>query len=128
MERNYGPNDFWYARGMFAGSLLDYSHFFRLGRTVAYQRKYEPLRSTTMRRATSAGRTRPTARVWRSPARILIQFARQVEADGATPVVVLFGRKSDVVAMRHNEKGLRAAAPAPESRRCLHHRRHGAAL
>jgi hypothetical protein len=35
---------------------------------------------------------------------LLIQFARQVEADGAVPVVVIFGRKSDVVAMRHDEK------------------------
>ena len=36
--------------------------------------------------------------------RVLIEFAREVRADGATPVVLIFGRKSDVVAMRHNEK------------------------
>ena len=104
VERNYGPNDFWYARGMFTGSLLDYSHFFRLGRTVPYQRKYEPLRSDNNEARDIGWAYTPDSEGLEISARILIQFARQVEADGATPVVVLFGRKSDVVAMRHNEK------------------------
>ncbi|MCC6177404.1 MAG: SGNH/GDSL hydrolase family protein [Chloroflexi bacterium] len=104
VERNYGPNDFWYARGMFAGTFLDYSHFFRLARTVAYQKKYEALRSDNDEARDIGWAYAPDSEGLEVASRILIQFARQVEADGATPVVVLFGRKADVVAMRHNEK------------------------
>lgn len=104
VERTYGPNDFWYARGMFAPSMLDTSHFFRLARTVAYQRKYEPLRSDNDEARDIGWAYTPESEGLEIASRILIQFARQVEADGATPVVVLFGRKADVVAMRHNEK------------------------
>ena len=45
VERELGPHDFWYYPGIFSGDLLDYSQFFRLGRTVAYQRKFEALRA-----------------------------------------------------------------------------------
>lgn len=104
VERELGPNDFWYARGMFAPSLLDVSHFIRLGRTVAYQRKYEELRSDNDEAGDIGWAYSPGSEGLEVASRILIQFARQVEADGATPVVLLFGRKSDVVAMRHDEK------------------------
>jgi hypothetical protein len=104
VERELGPNDFWYHPGIFAGGLLDHSQFVRLGRTVAYQRKFEPLRADNDEAGDIAWAYGPDSEGLELAARVLIQFARQVEADGATPVVLIFGRKSDVVAMRHNEK------------------------
>ena len=123
VERELGPHDFWYYHGMFAGDLFDYSQFVRLGRTVAYQRKFEPLRADN-EDAGDIGVGLPSGSEGLELAsRVLIQFARQVEADGATPVVLIFGRKSDVVAMRHErEEGVRAAPPAAEPRRRLDHR------
>jgi hypothetical protein len=104
VERELGPHDFWYYPGMFSGGLLDYSHFLRLGRTVAYQRKFEPLRADNDEARDIGWAYGPGSEGLELASRVLIQFARQVEADGATPVVLIFGRKSDVVAMRHNER------------------------
>src|SRR3954447_496686 len=104
VERELGPHDFWYFPGVFAGGLLDYSHFIRLGRTAAYDRKFGDLRDDNEHAGDIAWAYAPDSEGLEVTSRILIQFARQVEADGATPVVVVFGRKSDVVAMRHNEK------------------------
>ncbi len=104
VERELGPHDFWYYRGMFSGGLLDASHFIRLGRTVAYQRKYEPLRADNDEAGDIGWAYQAGSEGFEVTSRLLIQFARQVEADGAVPVVVIFGRKADVVAMRHDEK------------------------
>jgi hypothetical protein len=104
VERELGPHDFWYFPGMFAGGLLDASHFIRLGRTAAYDRKYADLRDDNEDAGDIGWAYAPNSEGLEVAARILIQFARQVEADGATPVVLIFGRKSDVVAMRHNER------------------------
>jgi hypothetical protein len=104
VERELGPHDFWYYPGVFAGSLFDLSHFVRLGRTVAYQRQFESLREDNEEARDIGWAYTPGSEGFEIASRVLIQFARQVEADGATPVVLIFGRKSDVVAMRHNEK------------------------
>ena len=104
VERELGPNDFWYYHGLFSGDLLDYSQFVRLGRTVAYQRKFEPLRADNEDARDIGWAYRPESEGLELAARVLIQFARQVEADGATPVVLIFGRKSDVVALKNNDK------------------------
>jgi hypothetical protein len=104
VERELGPNDFWYYPGVFATSPLDLSQVVRLGRTVTYQRKFDPLRSDNDEARDIGWAYRPGSEGLEVASRILIEFARQVEADGATPVVLIFGRKSDVVAMRHNEK------------------------
>jgi hypothetical protein len=104
VERELGPHDFWYYPGLFAGDLFDYSQFVRLGRTVAYQRKFERLRADNEEADSIGWAYREGSEGFELASRVLIQFARQVEADGATPVVLIFGRKSDVVAMRHEEK------------------------
>lgn len=104
VERELGPHDFWYSPGVFAGDVLDLSYFVRLGRTVPYQRKYEPLRSDNEEADGISWAYQPDSEGMEVAARVLIQFARQVEADGATPVVLIFGRKSDVIALRHDEK------------------------
>jgi hypothetical protein len=104
VERELGPDDFWYYPGLVSGGLLDASHFIRLGRTVAYQRKFEPLRADNEEAGDIGWAYRPESEGLEVASRVLIQFARQVEADGATPIVLIFGRKSDVVALRHNEK------------------------
>jgi hypothetical protein len=104
VERELGPHDFWYFPGVFAGSPLDLSQVVRLGRTAAYQRRFEPLRADNDEARDIAWAYGPDSEGLEVAARVLIEFAKQVEADGATPVVLIFGRKSDVVAMRHNEK------------------------
>jgi hypothetical protein len=104
VERELGPHDFWYFPGMFAGGPLDFSHFIRLGRTAAYDRKYADLRDDNEDAKDIAWAYAPDSEGLEVASRVLIQFARQVEADGATPVVVIFGRKSDVVALRQDEK------------------------
>jgi hypothetical protein len=104
VERELGPHDFWYSPGMFAGSVWDLSHFVRLGKTVAYQKQFQPLRDDNEEADGIAWAYGPNSEGLDLAARVLTQFARQVEADGATPVVLIFGRKSDVVAMRHGDK------------------------
>ena len=104
VERELGPHDFWYHPGIIAGGLLDASHFIRLGRTVPYQRKFDPLRADNEDAGDIGWAYKDGSEGLEVASRILIQFARQVEADGATPVVLIFGRKSDVVAIRHDEK------------------------
>ncbi|MFN8634313.1 MAG: SGNH/GDSL hydrolase family protein [Chloroflexota bacterium] len=104
VERELGPHDFWYYPGMFAGSVWDLSTFVRLGKTVAYQRKFASLRDDNEDASDIAWAYQPNSEGLEIASRVLIQFARQVEADGATPVVLIFGRKSDVVAMRHGDK------------------------
>jgi hypothetical protein len=104
VERELGPHDFWYFPGVFAGGLLDYSHFIRLGRTAAYDRKFGDLRDDNEDAGDISWAYQPDSEGLEVASRILIQFARQVEADGSTPVVLIFGRKSDVVAMRHGDR------------------------
>ncbi|MCC6179427.1 MAG: hypothetical protein IT305_29310 [Chloroflexi bacterium] len=103
VEQMYGPHDFWYYPGLFAGSVFDASRFVRLARTIGYQRRFEPLRDDNDEASEIAWNYRDGAEGIEVASRVLIQFARQVEADGATPVVLIFGRKSDVIAMRHHE-------------------------
>lgn len=104
VERQLGPSDFWYYPGIFAGTALDYSLFWRLGLTVAYQKKFEQLRADNEEARDIGWAYQPGSEGFEVASRVLIEFARQVRADGATPVVLIFGRKSDVVAMRHNER------------------------
>lgn len=104
VERELGPHDFWYYPGLFAGDLFDYSQFVRLGRTVAYQRKFEKLREDNEDASDIGWAYQPGSEGFELASRVLIQFARQVEADGATPVVLIFGRKSDVSALKNNDK------------------------
>ena len=104
VERELGPHDFWYYRGMFAGDIFDYSQFVRLGRTVRYQRMFDPLRADNEDARGISWAYSPGREGLEVASRVLIEFARQVEADGATPVVLIFGRKSDVVALKHDQK------------------------
>jgi hypothetical protein len=104
VERTLGPNDFWYYPGIFAGSVFDASHFFRLARTTAYQRKFGTLRDDNEDADDIGWAYAPGSEGLEVASRVLISFAHEVQADGATPVVLIFGRKSDVIAGRHNEK------------------------
>ena len=104
VDRAFGPDAFWYYPGMVAGSLLDVSRFVRLARTEAYDRKYEPLRADNDEASDIAWAYAPDSEGLDVASRVLVEFAHQVQADGATPIVLIFGRKSDVVAMRHGEK------------------------
>jgi hypothetical protein len=104
VERELGPNDFWYFPGMFAGDIFDLSQFVRLARTAAYDKKYQPLLDDNDEARDIAWAYAPDSEGLDIAARVLIGFAQQVQADGATPIVLIFGRKSDVIAMRHGEK------------------------
>lgn len=104
VERAFGPNDFWFYPGLFAGSIFDVSHVYRLARTSAYQRKFTDLRDDNDEARDIGWAYAPGSEGLDVASRVLIEFAREVQADGATPVVLIFGRKQDVIAMRHNEK------------------------
>jgi hypothetical protein len=103
VERTLGPDDFWYFPGMFEPKPLDDLVLARLTRTVLYQRHRSTLVGPTVdgrpdRRAYIFGDER-----FEVSGRILIQFARQAEADGATAVVVFFGQRAEVAGLRRRE-------------------------
>ena len=104
VERELGPHDFWYYPGIFSGGLLDQSYFLRLGRTAQYQKKFQSLRDDDEDARDIGWAYRPDSEGLEVAARVLTQFAREVESDGSTPVVLIFGRKSDVAAMRNSDK------------------------
>ena len=71
---------------------------------MAYQRRFGELRDDNEEARDIAWAYQPGSEGIEIASRILVEFAHQVREDGASPVVLIFGRKSDVVAARHNEK------------------------
>ncbi len=102
VERTLGPHDFWYYPGMFAPSTLDDLVLVRLTRTAVYQRHRAAVEGGNDERRTGRAYS-PEDERFQVSGRLLVEFARSVEADGATPVVIVFGQKHEVVAVRHRE-------------------------
>jgi hypothetical protein len=103
VERTLGPHDNWYYPGLFAGDLLDAFLPVRIFRSAAYRRhsdvpKYSHRDSTRIPWA-----YQEQGEAYQLVGRILIEFARQVERDGRTPVVLIFGREEDIVAERQRK-------------------------
>jgi hypothetical protein len=128
VEKTLGPRDRWYVPGQFVPQPLDVLWTYRVARTAAYHRQALGLEGLDPRflRAYGTGGgwngmgdmegfDDQLGRAYRSDgesfqvaSRVLISFARQVQQDGATPVVLVFGRRQEVVAARHGERKLYA--------------------
>ena len=122
-ERALGPHDRWYFPGLFVANPLDALHLVRVVRTAAYHRHARGLKGfdTRFLRAYGSGAAwggmgdleafddqlarayQPDQEAYRVAERVLIGFARDVRRDGATPVVVVFGRRQEAVAVRRQQ-------------------------
>jgi hypothetical protein len=103
VERTLGPDDFWYFPGMFAPSPLDNLMLARLARSAAYQRHRTEIRGPTTEQRPNGSAYNPDDERFQVSGRLLVQFAREVQADGATPVVLFFGQHDEVVTVRHRD-------------------------
>jgi hypothetical protein len=109
VESTLGPNDPWYYQGMFEGGPLDLLQSVRLAKTVAYQRRlgYGTEDGDLSKRLGWA--YQPDQEGFQVASNVLIGFANDVRAHGASPVVVVFPRKEEVINMRD----LKTKAHAP---------------
>lgn len=101
VEETLGPNDFWYFPGMFAASPLDNLMLARLTKTALYQQHRARVQGPISDEQPNGTAFSPADERFQVASRLLTQFAREVEADGATPIVVVFGQRDEVVAVRH---------------------------
>jgi hypothetical protein len=107
VERELGPHDAWYFPGTFVANPLDRSLLVRLARTAAYRRGPKDLEFTRDWADQLARAYRDRGESYQVAGRVLLEFARTVQRDGATPVVVVFGTRVDVerlAADRHAPK------------------------
>ncbi len=103
VEEALGPHDHWYFPGVFVASPLDVSQLVRLARTAMYRRiRRLELRGDEQNPHAAAYRDEQEA--YQVAGRVLIQFAREVEREGATPVVVVFSGKSELDAVQRGDK------------------------
>ncbi|MFN8526821.1 MAG: hypothetical protein U0821_27270 [Chloroflexota bacterium] len=104
VERELGPGDRWYFPGLFAGSAFDRLMVYRVGRSAAYRFARDDATTRAMERS-YAGRDE----AFQLTVRILTAFARQVEANGARSVVIVFSPASEIEA----QMGSRAPIYSP---------------
>jgi hypothetical protein len=103
VERTLGPDDFWYFPGMFAPSSLDQLMLARLTRSALYQRHRSAIQGPITEERPNGYAYTPEDERFQVSGRLLVQFAREVQADGATPIVLFFGQRDEVVALRHRQ-------------------------
>ncbi len=103
VERELGPNDFWYFPGMFAPSPLDSLMLARLSRSALYRQHRTSIEGPKSDERPNGRAYTPEDERFQVSGRVLLQFAREVQADGATPVVVFFGQRDEVVSVRHRQ-------------------------
>ena len=103
MERNLGPDDFWFYPGMFAPGALDNLMLARLARTERYRQHRSAINGPITDERPNGNAYQPQDERFQVSGRLLTAFAREVQADGATPVVVFFGQKTEVTAVRHRD-------------------------
>ena len=104
IERTLGPHDFWYFPGTFAPRPLDVLMLSRLTRSALYRQHRQAIEGQKSDARPNGNAYSPEDERFQVSGRLLIQFAREVRADGATPVVLFFGQRDEVVAARHGEK------------------------
>ena len=100
VEANLGPNDAWYFPGMFVANPLDVSQVVRVARSAAYRRTREAEDNKSEDYNPLSRKYREDQEGFQVAGRVLIEFAREVRQDGATPVVVVFSGRRDVVTAR----------------------------
>jgi hypothetical protein len=103
VERELGPNDFWYFPGMFAPSPLDRLMLARLTRSALYRQHRISIEGPKSDERPNGRAYSPEDERFQVSGRLLVQFAREVQADGATPVVLFFGQRDEVVSVRHRQ-------------------------
>jgi hypothetical protein len=86
---------------MFAPSPLDNLLLARLTRSALYQQHRSAIRGPITEARPNGSAYVPEDERFQVSGRLLVQFARDVEAGGATPVVLFFGQRDEVVAVRH---------------------------
>lgn len=96
VEENLGPHDAWYFPGMFVANPLDGLQLVRVTRSAAY--RWDRQQRAEWSHAWAERAYRPGGEAFEVLAAELSQFARQVRADGATPVVVFFPSKVEILA------------------------------
>jgi hypothetical protein len=103
VERTLGPDDYWYYPGLFARGPLDDLMLPRLLKSAAYRRHRATAEGPTSDARPNGSAYDPANERFSVAIRVLVGFAREVARDGATPVVVFFGQKREVVGVRHDE-------------------------
>jgi hypothetical protein len=91
-EATLGPHDAWYVPGTFVESPFDRSWLARLARTAAYRHH----RRAMERGPHSYPLYAEDQEAFQLTRRILIEHAREVRADGASPVVLIFPGEEDL--------------------------------
>jgi hypothetical protein len=102
VERTLGPRDHWYFPGIFDGSSFGALLPMRLWKTAQFRAHLEEAPYSKEAERQLAWAYRPESEPFRVASRVLIEFAREVERDGRSPVVVVFGRKDDIIAHRQH--------------------------
>ena len=103
VERTLGPDDFWYFPGLFAPSPLDRLMLARLTRSALYRQHRTTLEGERTENRPNGRAYTPEDERFQVSGRVLVQFAREVQTDGATPVVLFFGQRDEVVSVRHDQ-------------------------
>lgn len=103
VEQNLGPDDYWYHPGTFAPQPLDSLIVTRLTRTAIYNEHRQRLKGSVDDAHPNGSAYQADDERFQVSGRLLVQFARDVEAAGVTPIVLFFGQKTEVTATRHRE-------------------------
>jgi hypothetical protein len=93
VERTLGAHDAWYFPGTFVAGPLDKLEIVRIARTAAYRQA----RASLVRSDDRYPLYEQQGEAFQVTGRILIQFAEQVRANGATPVVIVFPGERDLL-------------------------------
>jgi len=103
IEETLGPDDFWYFPGLFAPGPLDNLMLARITRTALYQRHRAALRGTITDAKPNGHAYEPDDERFQVAGRVLVQFAHDVQAAGATPIVLMMGQRDEVVTVRRRQ-------------------------
>jgi hypothetical protein len=91
LEETTSESDRWYFPGLFTATPLDRFELGRVARTAAYNYQRGDPDIARMRQS-----FRPGDEAFEVTGRVLVEFAREVERDGATPVVIIFSEVSEI--------------------------------
>jgi len=98
VEQTASAQDRWYFPNVFLETPLDLFELGRVARTAAYRYHRGDPDIDLMRRAYRRG-----DEAFEISGRVLIEFARQVQRDGATPIVVIFSETSELTSALNGE-------------------------
>jgi hypothetical protein len=102
VERTLGPDDFWYYPGMYAPGPFDDLLLGRMVRTALYNRHRDEIRGSIDDAHPNGSAYQPDDERFQVAGRLLTAFAHDVQQRGATPIVVFFGQRTEVVSVRHH--------------------------